>query len=157
MPSKYRQLILFHAENPRHTISDIHKKGSIKGRTFDIGTVPQKIMKIPVFGNLAYGLQVIQVKHMLDDHCTDQHSGVQDRPSGGFSGITFIKQTYQLVTGNLRTEYNPSVTRIQTVIEGSFKSGERELSLAGIFAAWCTPFGSLLHSLLHLSSLKFQK
>jgi len=83
--------------------SDIHKKGSIKGRPFDIGTVPQKILKIHVFGNLGYGLPVIQVKHMLDDHCLDQHSGVQGRPSGGFSWVTSIEQTYQLVPGNLRT------------------------------------------------------
>ena len=48
--------------------SDIHKKGGIKERPFDIGTVPQKILKIHVFGNLGYGLPVIQVKHMLDDH-----------------------------------------------------------------------------------------
>jgi len=135
--------------------SDIHKKRSIKGRPFDIGTVPQKILKVHVFGNLGYGLPVIQVKHMLDDHCTDQHSGAQGRPSGGFSWVTFIKQTYQLVPGNPRTEHNPSVTGIQTVIEGSFKSGKRKLTLAGIFAAWCTPFESLLHSSLHLSSLKF--
>jgi len=136
--------------------SDIHKKRSIKGRPFDIGTVPQKILKVHVFGNLGYGFPVIQVKHMLDDHCTDQHSGVQGRPSDRFSGITFIKQTYQLVSGNPRTEYDPSVKGIQTVIEGSFKSCEGELALAGIFAAWCTPFGSLLHSPLHLYSLKFQ-
>ncbi|REG78209.1 hypothetical protein C8N25_1391, partial [Algoriphagus antarcticus] len=108
-------------------------------------------------GNLGYGLPVIQVKHVLDDHGTDQNSGVQGRPSGGFSWVTFIKQTYKLVPGNPRTEHNPSVGGIQTIIEGSFKSGKRELGLAGIFAAWCTPFESLLHSSLHLSSLKFQK
>jgi hypothetical protein len=110
------------------SFSDIHKKGGIKGRPFDIGTVPQKILE-NLSRSSGYMFSVIwatasrssRLSHMLDDHCTDQNSGVQSRPSGG---VTFVKQTYQLVPRNMRTEHNPSVGGIQTVIEGSFKSGE---------------------------------
>ena len=72
--------------------SDIHKKRSIKGRPFDIGTVPQKILKVHVFGNLGYGFPVIQVKHMLDDHCTYQHSGFRAGLPVDLAGLRLLNR-----------------------------------------------------------------
>lgn len=94
---------------------------------------------------------------MFDDYCPDQNPGVQRRPSSGFGRITFVEQTDQCVPRDLGAEHHPTVGGIQLVVERGFKSGKGKLVLAGVFAAWCTPFGGFLHSPLRFYLIKFKK
>src|SRR5690606_17234519 len=68
-----------------------------------------------------------------------------------------VEKAYQIIPGNLFTQYAPTVGGVKLVVKGGLKSGERKLAGAGVFTAWCTPFGVPLHSSLHLYPLKFRK
>jgi hypothetical protein len=94
---------------------------------------------------------------MLDDHSPDQYPGVQGLPPGLFWGIVPVEKAYQVIPGNLCTQHDPTVGRVELVVKGGPEPGERKLAGAGVFTAWCTPFGVPLHSSLHLYPIKFRK
>src|SRR5690606_10908266 len=68
-----------------------------------------------------------------------------------------VEKAYQIIPGNLFTQYDPTVGGVKLVVKGGLKSGERKLAGAGVFTAGCTPFVVPLHSSLHLYPLKFRK
>lgn len=90
-------------------LSNIYKQGRVKRSFFNVRAVAEKVLKIHVFCNLGHSLSVIQVEHMLDDHCTDQNPRIQGRSSGCFGGIMLVEKVDQIIPGYLSAQYYPSV------------------------------------------------
>ncbi|KEO72738.1 hypothetical protein EL17_18590 [Anditalea andensis] len=73
---------------------------------------------------MGHRFTVIQIEYMLDDHRSDQYTGIKCRSTGLFGRITFVEKIDQDIPRNLGAEHNSTVIGFKLVAEGSLKSGK---------------------------------